>query len=189
MMTRVSMVALLVASLGAAPPIIARCDAGEPAPQVADVVAKVQASVVRIVVVHLPEATPEAGSDKDASAEVLPATHSGSGFVIEPSGLIATNRHVVELAASIFVYTSNGARFRAELVGMTVKADIALIRIHTGTKLPAVGFADSDKVRVGDAAVAIGSPYGLNNTVTAGVVSAVDRDIFDSPFDDYIQTA
>ncbi|MDT5278451.1 MAG: serine protease Do [Mycobacterium sp.] len=188
MMTRVSMVALLVASLGAAPPIIARCDAGEPAPQVADVVAKVQASVVRIVVVHLPAATPEAGSDKDASAEVLPATHGGSGFVIDPSGLIATNRHVVELAASIFVYTSNGARFRAELVGMTVKADIALIRIHTGTKLPAVGFADSDKVRVGDAAVAIGSPYGLNNTVTAGVVSAVDRDIFDSPFDDYIQT-
>jgi serine protease Do len=186
MMTRISMVALLVASLGVAPPIVARCDAGEPALQVADIVAKVQASVVRIVVVHLPEAA--SGNDKDAAAEVLPAVHVGSGFVIDPSGLIATNRHVVEQAESIFVYTQDGARSRAELVGMTVKADIALIRIHAGRTLPAVSFADSDKVRVGDAAVAIGSPYGLNNTVTAGVVSAVDRDIFDSPFDDYIQT-
>jgi serine protease Do len=187
MITRISTLALLIASLGAAPPVVARCYAGEPTPQVADVVAKVQASVVRIVVVHqLEDAATD--SDKDAAAEVLPAIHVGSGFVIDPSGLIATNRHVVEQAASIFVYTPDGARFRAELVGMTVKADIALIRIHTGTKLPAVSFADSDKVRVGDAAVAIGSPYGLSNTVTAGVVSAVDRDIFDSPFDDYIQT-
>jgi serine protease Do len=187
MITRISTLALLIASLGAAPPVVARCYAGEPATQVADVVAKVQASVVRIVVVHQLDGA-ATDSDKDAAAEVLPAIHVGSGFVIDPSGLIATNRHVVEQAASIFVYTPDGARFRAELVGMTVKADIALIRIHTGTKLPAVSFADSDKVRVGDAAVAIGSPYGLSNTVTAGVVSAVDRDIFDSPFDDYIQT-
>jgi serine protease Do len=186
MMTRVSMVALLVTSLGAAPPFVPRCYAGEPAAAIADVVAKVQASVVRIIVVNLPKVADD--RDKDAAAETLPATLVGSGFVIDPKGLIATNRHVVEQAGSIFVYTPDGARFPAELVGMTVKADIALIRIHASTNLSAVSFADSDKVRIGDAAVAIGSPYGFNNTVTAGVVSAVNRDIFDSPFDDYIQT-
>ena len=82
MMTRVSMVALLVTSLGAAPPFVPRCYAGEPAAAIADVVAKVQASVVRIIVVNLPKVADD--RDKDAAAETLPATLVGSGFVIDP---------------------------------------------------------------------------------------------------------
>jgi serine protease Do len=112
----------------------------------------------------------------------------GSGFIVDRSGLIATNRHVVEDGIAVFVYTQDGVRYQADIVGMTTKADIALLRIHAGKDLPAVTFADSDKVRVGDSVIAIGSPYGFNNSVTAGVVSAVNRDIQDGPFDDFIQT-
>jgi serine protease Do len=186
MIARASLAALLVASLTTAPAVARHAAAAELVSSVADLVAHVQTSVVRIIVVQPRERA--ASVAETAVVDELPAIQVGSGFVIDPSGLIATNRHVVEHGLSIFVFTPDGVRYAADLVGMTVKADIALLRIHPPQPLAAVTFADSDAVRVGDPVVAIGSPYGFNNTVTAGVVSAVNRDIFDGPFDDFIQT-
>jgi serine protease Do len=94
----------------------------------------------------------------------------------------------VENAMAIFVGTPDGGRFRASIVGMPNKADIALLRISPKADLPAVPFGDSDKLRVGDTVIAIGSPFGFDNSVTAGIVSSVNRNIMESPFDDYIQT-
>jgi serine protease Do len=154
---------------------------------VADVVSRVQPSVVRIVVVH-PPAKPQASNTSVAqAAESSTVTKIGSGFVIG-SGLVATNRHVVEDSVSIFVGTATGARYRAEIVGLASRADIALLKIDPDVRLPALTFGDSDKLRAGDTVIAIGSPFGFDNTVTAGIVSSVNRDIMESPFDDYIQT-
>ena len=159
-----------------------------PAEPIADVVARVQHSVVRIVVVRAADKPVAENTSIARAADDKPATSIGSGFVIDTGDLVATNRHVVENAASIFVGTADGGRFPADLVGMPGKADIALLRIHPATKLPALTLGDSDKLRVGDTVIAIGSPFGFDNTVTAGIVSGVNRDIMESPFDDYIQT-
>lgn len=178
----------LTASICAAP-VPARSAWAEQQPEmIANIVAKVQSSVMRIMVVH-PAEKPAPDEQKMAKAsDSQPVTRVGSGFVIDPTGLVATNRHVVENSLAIFVVTPDGGRYRAEIVGMPAKADIALLRIHPTGKLPAITFADSDKLRPGDTVVAIGSPFGFDNTVTAGVVSSVNRDIMESPFDDYIQT-
>jgi serine protease Do len=112
----------------------------------------------------------------------------GSGFIVDPSGYISTNKHVVENSTALFVTTADGARYQARIIGMPSKVDMALIKIEAGHPLPSVKFGDSDKMRVGDTVIAIGSPFGFDNTVTAGIVSAVNRDIMESPFDDYIQT-
>jgi serine protease Do len=163
--------------------------ADQPPDSIAAVVANVQNSVMRIVVVHPPEKKDADGTSKaQASDDSQPITRIGSGFVIDPSGLVATNRHVVENTLSIFVGTPDGGRYRAEIVGMPGKADIALLRIHPDQPLPAVRFGNSDKLRPGDTVIAIGSPFGFDNTVTAGIVSSTNRDIMESPFDDYIQT-
>ena len=163
--------------------------ADQPPDAIAAIVANVQDSVMRIVVVHPPEKKDgDAESKAQASDDSQPVTRIGSGFVIDPSGLVATNRHVVENTLSIFVGTPDGGRYRAEIAGMPGKADIALLRIHPDRPLPAVRFGNSDKLRPGDTVIAIGSPFGFDNTVTAGIVSSVNRDIMESPFDDYIQT-
>ncbi|MDR3530142.1 MAG: trypsin-like peptidase domain-containing protein [Rhodopila sp.] len=115
-------------------------------------------------------------------------TSFGSGFIIDPSGFVATNKHVIDKATSIFVVTAEGIRYQATIVGMPAKADIALLKIDAGRNLPFLSFADSDKVRVGDTVIAIGSQFGFDNSVTAGIISGVNRDIMESPFDDYFQT-
>ncbi|WP_428485199.1 trypsin-like peptidase domain-containing protein [Rhodopila sp.] len=159
-----------------------------PPSPVANIVARVEPSVVRIISVQPPQ-KPAAGDQAEVKdTDGHPQTAIGSGFIVDPSGLILTNKHVVANAVSIFVGTSDGDRYRAEAVELTGKADIALLRIHAGRKLPALTFADSDKVRVGDSVIAIGSPFGFDESVTSGIVSAVNRDIMESPFDDYIQT-
>ena len=112
----------------------------------------------------------------------------GSGFIIDPAGYVSTNKHVVVDATAIFVVAPDGVRYKASVVGMPSKADMALLKINAGHTLPAVKFGDSDKMRVGDTVIAIGSPFGFDNTVTAGILSAVNRDIMESPFDDYLQT-
>jgi serine protease Do len=163
--------------------------ADQPPDAIASIVANVQNSVMRIVVVHPPEKKESNGDSKaQASDDSQPVTRIGSGFVVDPSGLVATNKHVVEDTLAIFVGTPDGGRYRAEIVGMPGKADIALLRIHPSSPLPAVHFGNSDKLRPGDTVIAIGSPFGFDNTVTAGIVSSVNRDIMESPFDDYIQT-
>jgi serine protease Do len=185
---RLGVVTLLFATFSAASwPALAWAD--QPPGAIADVVAKVQASVMRIVVVHPPEKPADPAEQTLAKAAASqPVTRIGSGFIIDSSGLVATNRHVVENTLAIFVATPDGTRFRAEVVGMPAKADIALLRIHPNRKLPALSFGDSDKLRPGDTVIAIGSPFGFDNSVTTGVVSSVNRDIMESPFDDYIQT-
>ena len=185
--------ALLAVGLGRASCSLAEAGTAMPVEILADVVARVQPSVVRIVVVHpaAKAAEPDAGaSDPQQSdaASAQPVSKIGSGFVIDAAGLVATNRHVVENSVSIFVSTTDGARYRAEIVGLAAKSDIALLRIDPGAKIPALPLGNSDAVRAGDTVIAIGSPFGFDNTVTAGIVSSVNRDIMESPFDDYIQT-
>ena len=111
----------------------------------------------------------------------------GSGFIIDPSGLIVTNQHVVEKAKEIRITLDDGRTFDARLRGSDPKTDLALLEIETEEDLPAVEFGDSDAVRVGDWVVAMGNPFGLGGTVTVGVVSARGRDIGSGPFDDYLQ--
>jgi serine protease Do len=157
---------------------------------VATMVARVSPAVVRVVAVQPPQPVDDKAGPSLAGASASSQTTNaiGSGFIIDPSGYIATNKHVIADGTSIFVITANGERFQASVVGMPGKADMALLRIDAGRKLPTVSFGDSDKMRVGDTVVAIGSPYGFDNSATAGIISAVNRDIMESPFDDYFQT-
>jgi len=111
----------------------------------------------------------------------------GSGFVFDASGYVVTNRHVVADADQVTVTFSDGTERQAEIVGEDERTDLAVLKVKTDKPLPALKFADSDKVRVGDVAVAVGNPFGLGGTVTAGIVSARSRDIGSGPYDDYIQ--
>ena len=116
-------------------------------------------------------------------------TAIGSGFIIDPRGYIATNKHVIDGGTAVFVVTADGVRYPAAIAGMPPESDMALLRITAGRIMPYLTFGDSDKVRVGDRAIAIRTPFGLFDTsVTAGIVSAVNRNIIESPFDNYIQT-
>jgi serine protease Do len=151
----------------------------------ADVVTKLLPSVVSIYVrsaVMNKTADAELGMTQFASQ-----ASQGSGFVIDPSGLIITNRHDVEGAYDITVVLQDQRMLKARLVGKLKRVDLALLKVNTTTSLPAVTFGDSSKVRPGDAVIAIGNPLGLGGTVTTGVVSALNRDISETPFDDYIQ--
>jgi serine protease Do len=113
----------------------------------------------------------------------------GSGFVVDSNGFILTNNHVVENADEIVVRLSNGKEFKAKVVGRDQKTDIALIEIKGAAKdLPAVKLGDSGSLKVGEWVVAIGNPFGLENTVTAGIVSAMGRHINQGPYDSFIQT-
>jgi serine protease Do len=112
----------------------------------------------------------------------------GSGFVIDREGYILTNNHVVEKASSIKVKLSDEKEYDAKIVGRDPKTDIALIKIDVNHELPSAIFGDSDKLEVGDWVVAIGNPFGLEHTVTAGIVSAKGRVIGAGPYDDFIQT-
>jgi len=114
----------------------------------------------------------------------------GSGFIIDPSGLVVTNNHVISDADEISVILNDGTRLKATLVGTDKKTDLALLRVKPDPKKPLkfVKFGDSDKLRLGEWVVAIGNPFSLGGTVTAGIVSARNRDINSGPYDNYIQT-
>ena len=113
----------------------------------------------------------------------------GSGFIIDAAGIVVTNNHVIENADEITVILSNDESFKAEVIGRDAKTDIAVLQIEPGdSNLTAVSFGDSDGLRVGDWVMAIGNPFGLGGTVTAGIVSARGRDINSGPYDDFIQT-
>ncbi len=111
----------------------------------------------------------------------------GSGFIIHPDGLIVTNNHVVENATDIRVKLEDGKEFKATVVGKDPKTDLALIKIDA-KGLPIAPFGDSDKLEVGEPVMAIGNPFGLDATVTTGIVSAKGRVIGEGPYDDFIQT-
>ncbi len=112
----------------------------------------------------------------------------GSGFIIDPSGIVVTNNHVIAEADEITVILNDGARLKAELIGKDQKTDLALLRVKPDKPLKAVKFGDSEKLRLGEWVVAIGNPFSLGGTVTAGIVSARNRDINSGPYDNYIQT-
>ncbi len=115
-------------------------------------------------------------------------TSLGSGFVIDESGYVVTNNHVVGKADAITVIFANNTRLPATIVGRDEKTDLALLKVKSDKPLTAVKFGDSDAMRVGDWVIAIGNPFGLGGSVSAGIVSARGRNINAGPFDDFIQT-
>ncbi len=181
-------------------------------PQFADVIESVQPAVVKIAVVkngakvarlegHPMQLDPDSpmgqffhhfgpgpfafGSQQgnpEAKVEGL-----GSGFIIDKSGYVVTNNHVIDGADDIKVTLSDDRELPAKLVGTDPQTDLALLKLDPKGDLPAVAFADSDKARVGDWVVAIGSPFGLGGSATAGIISARGRDIHSGPYDDYLQ--
>jgi serine protease Do len=112
----------------------------------------------------------------------------GSGFIIDKSGYIVTNNHVVEGADTIKVILKDDTEYSAEIVGRDPVTDIALIKVEAKRNLPTVPMGSSENLRVGEWVAAIGSPFGLEHTVTAGIVSAKGRVIGSGPYDDFIQT-
>lgn len=111
----------------------------------------------------------------------------GSGFIVDPAGYIVTNNHVIDGAGEVSVTLSDGSDHRARVVGRDDKTDIALIKIDPGRELPYVAFGNSDEAREGDWVLAVGNPYGLGGTVTAGIISAHGRNINAGPYDDFLQ--
>ena len=112
----------------------------------------------------------------------------GSGFVISEDGIIITNNHVIAKADEIVANFNDGTKLPAELIGFDEKTDVAVLRVKPQKPLTAVSFGDSESLRVGDWVLAIGNPFGLGGTVTAGIVSARNRDINAGPYDSFIQT-
>jgi S1-C subfamily serine protease len=111
-----------------------------------------------------------------------------SGFVIDPSGIIVTNKHVIDGALDMQVIFSNGDRVPARLLAAAAMLDLAVVKVDVGHPLPALKWANSDALRIGDPVLTMGNPLGLGMSVSAGIVSALNRNLHDTPFDDYIQT-
>lgn len=145
----------------------------------ADVVARLLPTVVNISVLV---ATRSPGTQAVALRR-----SDGAGFIVDPSGLVVTNRHVIDGAREVAVMLADGTQLRAE-VALRAPNDLALLRVSAPGPLPAVAWGDSDRMRPGDPVIAIGNPLGLRSTVTAGIISAVDRGLKGAPFDTFLQS-
>jgi len=157
---------------------------GQPTADLSTVIAAALPGVVNISIIRLqPEPHPLPG--EPAVGQIR---EDGSGFVIDPSGLIVTNRHLVEGATAITAVFQNGTRLAATLIGTGQRLDVALLKVTPNEKLTALHFGRSDKLRIGETVVAIGNPLGLGASVSAGIVSALNRDIGETIFDDFVQT-
>ncbi len=186
---------LLAAPLGACATATTRADARSGPDSFAPIVRRVLPAVVNISVTE-----PVAPSD-DPFATLPPQLQrqfrdqlrhremqgAGSGFIIDPSGYVVTNDHVVANADHIVVTLTDGTDLPATVVGADALTDVALLRVHASKPLPFVTFGDSRGVSVGDWVVAAGNPFGLGGSITAGIVSARGRNIGEGPFDDFIQ--
>ena len=118
----------------------------------------------------------------------MPQRTAGSGFIISDDGYIVTNNHVVEEAETIKITLSNDEIYDAEVIGLDPRMDLALLKINPEEDLPYVSFGNSENSKVGEWVVAIGNPFGLGGTVTAGIISALGRNIGSGPYDHFIQT-
>ena len=128
------------------------------------------------------------GGDKGTDLQPRKTNSLGSGFIVDTSGIVVTNNHVIADADEINVIMNDGTKIKAELVGIDKKTDLAVLKFKPVKPLVAVKFGDSDKLRLGEWVIAIGNPFSLGGTVTAGIVSARNRDINSGPYDSYIQT-
>ena len=188
----VALVARIVLLLAAVAGSSAQARAAD-SPTDQELVARELPTVVSISILRAPSpATGTTVASTAGSAEHSAAPRGrrflGSGFIIDPSGIIVTNRHVIEGATDILVTLQDNTLLRATLLAQADQIDVALIKVTPDSSLPTAGFGDSDAVRVADRVLAIGNPLGLGGSVTRGIVSALNRDIRDTPFDDYIQT-
>ena len=111
----------------------------------------------------------------------------GSGFIIDPTGYVVTNSHVIGDAAKVEVTLQDNAKYSAKIIGRDPKTDLAVLKINADKPLPYVKFGDSSAAQVGDWVMAVGNPFGLGGTVTTGIISARGRDIHSGPFDDFLQ--
>jgi serine protease Do len=189
-------------------------DAAEPAPAIAvtptasqpgfgDLVAKVKTAVVNIATTekvdhadaretpdfNFPPGSPFGEMFRNLQQNRRPEVQHalGSGFIVDPAGYIVTNNHVVDGATKITVTLTDGSVYPATVKGRDPKTDVALLKIDAPKPLPYVAFGDSDKAREGDWVIAVGNPFGLGGTVTAGIVSAHGRNINSGPYDDFLQ--
>jgi serine protease Do len=128
------------------------------------------------------------GGEKGSGMQPRKTNSLGSGFIIDAAGLVVTNNHVIDGADEITVIQNDGTKIKAELVGVDKKTDLALLKFTPVKPVTAVKFGDSDKLRLGEWVIAIGNPFSLGGSVTAGIVSARNRDINNGPYDSYIQT-
>jgi len=128
------------------------------------------------------------GSPRGGDMQPHKTNSLGSGFIIDAAGIVVTNNHVIADADEINVIMNDGTKIKAELVGVDKKTDLAVLKFKPVKPLVAVKFGDSDKLRLGEWVIAIGNPFSLGGTVTAGIVSARNRDIASGPYDNYIQT-
>jgi len=130
-----------------------------------------------------PQTGPRQGPQKNRKLASL-----GSGFIIHPEGIVVTNNHVIEDADEITINLADGEKYVAKLIGRDPKTDLAVLKIEAKRKFPFVKFGDSRKARVGEWVIAIGNPFGLGGSLSAGVISAINRDINAGPYDSFIQT-
>src|SRR5258705_2811306 len=129
------------------------------------------------------------GGDKGNALQRRKTNSLGSGFTVDTAGIAVTNNHVIADADEINIIMNDGTKIKAELVGVDKKTDLAVLKFKPPAKpLVAVKFGDSDKLRLGEWVIAIGTPFSLGGSVTAGIVSALNRDISQGPYDNYIQT-
>jgi serine protease Do len=165
-----------------------------PPPGLADLVETLMPGVVSITSKTLvspdTSAMTAAGNLPGGMNTPEPTSHTqvGSGFVVDPDGIIVSNNHVIDGAYDITATFHDGTVAKAEVIATTTIGDIALLRVNLSHKLTALKFGDSTRLRVGDPVVAIGNPLGFGGTVSTGIVSALNRNIMLSPFDDFIQT-
>ncbi|MFT5447168.1 MAG: serine protease Do [Gammaproteobacteria bacterium] len=175
----------------------------------ADLVERVQPAVVNVATrtrvartatmempLQFPEGSPfaerfreffERNQQQTPNSDQPQASGVGSGFIVDANGFVVTNHHVIKGADEIILTLSDGTEMQADVVGFDSKTDLALLKVQTDEPLPYVNFGDSRHARVGDWVVAVGSPFGLGGTVTAGILSARGRDIHSGPFDDFLQ--
>lgn len=172
--------------------LFAHAAVARPAPEgFSELVAKWSPTVVNVAAVRPVQQTerdPKGPAGLQRSGIDDDARSLGSGFVVDASGLIVTNNHVVEGASQIFVTLRDGTRRVASVRGRDTKTDVALLKIATTRSLAAVTFGDSDAAQAGDWVIAIGNPYGLGGSVSAGIISARNRQLDSELYDDFIQT-